>query len=766
MMSTESVDLANLQKQKETKNIVQLASVAILVSATISFFFYKIGVNYLAIDVTIYGIAMAINVLLYKKSGNDDPGLATVILSNVFIVGGTILSGLNSGLYFFFLSLFVAFPFLVNTSRPYRNKLIFYYVLTSLSFAGCVLFVPQISNWESISTNQYKLLFLVNSAGALLVALAFSYKGILFTRSHVVALLEQKTIAEQLNAELVTTSERTIEQSNALQRLNKTLQLQSSELQKQSEELQVQSNDLLKANEKLKVERERADEANRTKGVFLATMSHEIRTPMNGIIGMNDLLSDTSLTAEQFEYVQIIKTSGEALLSIINDILDYSKIESGSVELEFYDFDLRKGIEDVFDVFATSAYVKNIELLYDIDPNIGKFINTDGLRLRQILVNLVGNAVKFTQHGQIYVSVTPQENTAGMQVLLFKVADSGIGIASDKIERLFKAFHQADSSTTRKYGGTGLGLAISESLIKLFGGNINVVSEPNVGSTFSFTINTAYVVNSHPIVESPLLPKTTLLFDHNILGLNTLETWLNRLKIKTILVQCEEKLLAAVDGDTSVDLIIVNLEANAANDTRFLKMLRDINSKIPVAILAYPQHKFSNEASTEFSAILTKPIKQERFYKLLSSFKTKGILTTKEFKPTYSEEFAKKSPLKILVAEDNVINQKLISKILNKFGYDPEITSNGKLAINRCENTNFDLILMDVLMPEMDGLETTRYIRKNFDHQPKIVAMTANAMSKDREDCINAGMDDYLSKPFKSDDLIKILEQLGLTKNI
>ncbi len=765
MMSTESVAIANLQKQKEKKNIIQLASVAIFVSSTISFFFFKIGVNYLAIDVSMYGISMAINVLLYKNSNREDPGLATVVLSNLFIAGGIILSGLNSGLYLFFLSLFVAFPFLVNTSRPYRNKLIVYYVLTSLTFAGCMLFVPQISNWESISTSQYRLLFLVNSGGALLVALSFSYKGILFTRSHVVALLEQKTIAEQLNAELVISAEKTLEQSNALQRLNKTLQLQSSELQKQSEELQVQSNNLLKANEKLKVERERADEANRIKGVFLATMSHEIRTPMNGIIGMNNLLSDTPLTEEQFEYVQIINTSGEALLSIINDILDYSKIESGSIDLEFYDFDLRKGIEDVFDLFATSAYEKNIELLYDIDPSIGNFIKTDGLRLRQILVNLVGNAVKFTHNGQIYLSITPQESTTGMQGLLFEVADSGIGIASDKIKRLFKAFHQADSSTTRKYGGTGLGLAISKSLVKLFGGNINGVSEPNVGSTFSFTINTAYVVNLEPIVERSLLPKTILLFDPNILGLNRLKTWLNRLKIQTILAQSEETLLTAIDGDTTVDLIIVNLEKNAANDTSFLNMLRNVNSEIPVAILAYPQNKFSYEAPTEFSSILTKPIKHERFYKLLTSFKTKEILTAKEFKPTYSEEFAKKFPLKILVAEDNIINQKLISKILNKFGYDPKIVSNGKLAVDRCENTNFDLILMDVLMPEMDGLETTRYIRKNFDHQPKIVAMTANAMSKDREDCLSAGMDDYLSKPFKSDDLIKILEQLALTKN-
>lgn len=759
-MASNELVTDNNQEQEEKQNIIQIALTAIIIGVLIAAVFFAINLSYLGFDVVFFCVAMSINLLLYKKDIIKDAGFGSTIIANIFIASGVALTGLKAGAYVYFFAFFIALPFIVNTSKPYRNKLIFYYVLTSLTFISCLIFVPQTTNLQPISESQYKILFFVNCSASLLMALAFSYKGLLFTQSYVLALVEQKTKAEHLNVELIANSAKTLEQTKTLLQLNEVLLEQSETLQTLSEELQAQSNDLAKANEKLTLERERANEANETKSVFLATMSHEIRTPMNGIIGMNNLLSDTGLTQEQSEYVQIINTSSDALLCIINDILDYSKIEAGSVELEYYDFDLVKGIEDVFDVFSTKAGEQKIDLIYNIEPEISDFIKTDGLRLRQVLINLVGNAVKFTEHGQVYLHVSEETNPYSKQVLKFEIQDSGIGIDKDKIEGLFKAFHQLDSSTTRKYGGTGLGLAISESLVKLLGGSISVLSVPHVGSNFSFTIQTEYINSSKDNEKDFAMPNSVLLFGENMLMLSTLENWLNRFKVKNSQVNSTNKILTTINNNPEIDLVIVDAENLAKTDKEFLYIIGNVNLKVPVVMLVRSKSSFSEEEASRFAATLTKPLKQNRFYQLINSFQAKAELHTKPFKPSYSEEFAERFPLKILIAEDNIINQKLAHKILSKLGYQPVIADNGKIALDMCAKSAFDLILMDVLMPEMDGLETTRQIRRNLELQPQIVAMTANAMPNDRADCIAAGMNDYLSKPFKVEDLLKVLEQV------
>ena len=379
-----------------------------------------------------------------------------------------------------------------------------------------------------------------------------------------------------------------------------------------------------------------AEEANKAKSVFLATMSHEIRTPMNGVIGMASLLAETPLTSQQQEYTATIMNCGESLLSVINDILDYSKIDSGKMEIEEADFDLVDCIEGVFDVFHEKAVQSGLKLVYRIDPEVPACIAGDALRLRQVLMNLLSNAVKFTQRGEVFLGVHwLRAREKGRIELAFEVRDTGIGIPADKIAMLFKSFSQVDSSTTRKYGGTGLGLAISEKLVSLMGGQIIVKSEPGRGTTFSFTI----------------------------------------------LVRAGEQ------------------------------------SSVVRGKEALPDKKMDTG-------------------------------------------FARLYPLRILIAEDNIINQQLIRHILIKLGYEPDSVENGALAVAAVRGGLYDLVLMDVQMPEMDGLEATRLIRQSGSRQPVIIALTANAMQGDREECLKAGMDEYISKPVRLQELMGLLEKI------
>lgn len=539
-------------------------------------------------------------------------------------------------------------------------------------------------------------------------------------------------------------------------------------LLKKADHFEQLNKDLLKKNEELERTQRKlieaknnAVKANKAKAMFLANMSHEIRTPMNAVIGMTEILRGTELTSEQLEYVETIYKSGVDLIHIINDILDYSKIESGRLDLENEPISMDQLIFELGNMMVFKSEKKNLELITHIDEKIPEFLIGDAVRIKQILTNLLSNAIKFTHEGEIILEVSPKKIEDGLCTLELSVSDTGIGIAKDKQRSIFDSFSQADFSTTRNYGGTGLGLAITKSLISLMKGRILLKSEVGEGSTFSciLTLPIKKTSKTNRTNADSLHGKKVICAIHNIEHCRYVSEKLKYYSIDTIHANFITEVLAELRKDSTTDFLLLEDKCIGIADETDIKELKELVSHKKISVIStYPFGQNLSKENPFSSFKLSKPINREELIKVL-------LKTQQQADPAKGLQPEKKQhqvrDIKVLVAEDTLVNQVVAKNLMKSIGYTIDIADNGKKVLELFEEQCYDLILMDVQMPEMDGIEATKELRLRTikPRQPIIIAMTANATEEDKKMCLMAGMDDFSSKPVTRDQIVNKIEK-------